>query len=200
MFRLTDIQQKDVTMTKITIHGFAASTFVRTARMAAIELGFDHDLQPLEFRAESHLKLHPFAKMPILTDGAETIYETLAILAYLDEKAGLDNLFPVTGAGRWRCFAACSVALDYAYQPVVHGEDDAANEDAVRVLNWADGWLGASDWLTGTKIGAADHLLVPMIAHRLSKYPQDTVFGDRPALARWFGETAKRDSFVRTAA
>lgn len=187
-------------MTNITIHGFAASTFVRTARMAAIELGFDHDLRPLEFGAESHRKLHPFAKMPILTDGSETIYETIAILAYLDERAGLNHLFPISGAERWRCLGTCSVVLDYAYRPVVHGADDAADQDAVRVLNWADGRLGASDWLTGARIGAADLLLAPMIAHRLSKYPQDTVFGERSALARWFEETAKRDSFLRTAA
>lgn len=187
-------------MSDITIHGFAASTYVRTARMGAIELRLNHDLQPIEFRAASHLKLHPFAKMPILTDGARTIYETLAILAYLAEEAGSDRLIPVRGAPRWRCLTACSVALDYAYQPLVHGEDAAANEQATRILGWADHWLGATPWFAGSDICAADLLFAPMISYRLTEYSPESLFDGRPALARWYDDISKRDSFERTAA
>lgn len=155
-------------MSKITIHGFAPSTYVRTARMGAIEAGVDHDLQPLEFRGAAHRDLHPFARMPILTDGTQAIYETLAILAYLEEKAGSQRLSPAQGAARWRCLAACSVAIDYPYQPVVHGQDDAADEQAGQVLDWAEEWLGGASWFSGSGIGAADLLLAPMIAHRVA--------------------------------
>jgi glutathione S-transferase len=187
-------------MSKITIHGFAASTYVRTARMGAVELGLNHDLQPIEFRANSHIKLHPFAKMPILTSGADTIYETLAILAYLDEMTGSDRLIPASGKPRWQCLTACSVAIDYAYQPVVHGEDGADREHASQVLDWANHWLGAGPWFAGSDIGAADLLFAPMIAHRLTKHEPVSLFDDRPALARWYDTIAKRDSFERTAA
>jgi glutathione S-transferase len=198
--RLTGVQQREINMPKITIHGVARSTFVRTARMGAIELGIDHDLQRLDFQSDSHRELHPFAKMPILTDGDATIFETLAILAYLDEKASSGRLFPAKGAPRWRCITACSVALDYAYRPVVHAEGDAASEQAGQVLDWADQWLQAMPWFSGSELGAADLFFAPMIAHRLSSHAAESVFDSRPALARWYGSISRRDSFEVTAA
>jgi glutathione S-transferase len=43
-----------------------------------------HDLEP-DMGRPSHLALHPFNRVPILQHGDFTVYETSAIVTYLDE-------------------------------------------------------------------------------------------------------------------
>jgi glutathione S-transferase len=63
-------------MQHVELFGFAGSTCVRTARMACIEKHVEHQLKPLEFRADSHRALHPFLRMPVLRAGELVLYET----------------------------------------------------------------------------------------------------------------------------
>ena len=72
-------------MAEITLHGFPQSSFTWTARLACAEKGVDHDVAPIEFGAESHRALHPFAHIPAMTHGDFQLYETNAIVAYIDE-------------------------------------------------------------------------------------------------------------------
>lgn len=187
-------------MSTITLHGFAPSTFVRTARMAAHELGIDCALKPLDFRSESHRTLHPFLRMPVLTDGDTTVFETLAIVAYFDDKAGGGRLLATSGSDRWRQLGAISILLDYAYQPVVHGEDADAAQAAKQVYDWAEGYLTASSYLAGAELSAADLILAPMIAHRLSQPEAGETLTPYPALSEWFAAISDRASFRETAA
>jgi glutathione S-transferase len=107
-------------MTEITIHGFAPSTYTRSARMAAIELGIDHKLVPIVYGSPEHFALHPFGKMPIMTHGETVVFETLAIMTWLDELSPKSGLFGYGRQERTDIQQLISVALDYAYQPVVH--------------------------------------------------------------------------------
>lgn len=186
-------------MSKITIHGFAPSTYTRTARMAAIEVGADHDLAPLAFGEPEHFALHPFGKMPILTNGEDTIFETLAIVAYLDRKFGKGKLFSADTLTQ--NLSTISAAIDYAYGPVVkidkdNDEDFAA---AAKVFDWLESVLERRPFLSGKAIGAADLFLAPMLAYHIAEVGSDHVWGDRPKLEAWFESIAKRDSFKNTA-
>jgi len=74
-------------MTDIVVYGFPRSTFVNIVRLVLtykqLPYAF-HDLEP-EMGKASHLELHPFDRVPILRHGDFTLYETSAIVGYLED-------------------------------------------------------------------------------------------------------------------
>lgn len=186
-------------MASITIHGFAPSTYTRTARMAAIEVGAEYELAPLAYGKPEHIALHPFGKMPALTDGKRTVFETLAIVAYLDRNYGDGKLLPADTLVRNLC--VISAAIDYVYRPVVHVEKDDAEQLAAveRVFDWLESVLQEGPYLSGDVVGAADLFLAPMLDYHVNEAGSDHVWPDRPALKTWFEAVSARDSFTQTA-
>jgi glutathione S-transferase len=185
-------------MTDITIHGFAPSTYTRTARMAAIEVGIDHDLAPIAYGQPEHFELHPFGKMPILTNGDDTIFETLASVAYLDQKFGRGNLLP--SASQVQNLGVISAANDYGYTPVVHIEKDNAVQlaEAEKFFDSLEGVLQFSACLAGKRPGAADLFVAPMLDYHIAEVGDDHVWPNRPKLEAWFRSISKRRSFIDT--
>jgi len=62
-------------------------------RFALLELGLPCDIVPIdltkgEHRTPEFLALNPYGRVPVLTDGTVTLWESHAILAYLGEKTG----------------------------------------------------------------------------------------------------------------
>src|SRR6184192_2199650 len=78
-------------MAAIKIYGVPPSTFTRTVRLACHEKGIDYELVPM-FPGQIGA-LNPFYKIPAITHGDLTLYESTAILRYLD------RTFP--GPGLW---------------------------------------------------------------------------------------------------
>lgn len=189
----------------VTIHGFAQSTYTRTARMAAIEAGVSHKLAPIEYGESSHLALHPFGKMPILTDGSTTIFETLAILEHLDAGAESAFFFGTSPKERADVLRFVSTAIDYAYRPVVHIEVTDGEPDpdqlakADRVLDWLESSL-AGPWLVGDSLTAADLFYAPMVDYHRKQVGEERAFNNRPRLKEWMRRMSERSSFKETAA
>jgi len=187
-------------MTHIAIHGFAPSTYTRTARMAAIEVGVDHELVPIAFGKLEHFELHPFGKMPVLTHEDEAIFETLPIVRYLDRIFGNGALFPDNSIVR--NLQVISVANDYAYRPVVHIEkdNDEQRAQAGRVFNWLEQQLVNLAYLAGPEFGAADLFVAPMLDYHRHQVGSDFLWSDRPKLRAWFESVSRRPSFLDTGA
>src|SRR6266849_302463 len=75
-------------MARPIVYGPAGSTYVWSARLALAEKGVAHDLVEMGFgehREGSHLSRHPFAKVPAFEHDGFQLYETQAILRYIDE-------------------------------------------------------------------------------------------------------------------
>ncbi|MEC9453951.1 MAG: glutathione S-transferase N-terminal domain-containing protein [Pseudomonadota bacterium] len=53
-------------MSDIVIHGFPASTYTRTARLAAEEKGLAYSLVDPAIDTDAYQALHPFGKMPAM--------------------------------------------------------------------------------------------------------------------------------------
>src|ERR1700722_14042280 len=71
------------------VYGLAGSTYVWSARLALAEKGVTHELVDVPFgahREESHLSRHPFAKVPAFEHDGFALYETQAIMRYVDER------------------------------------------------------------------------------------------------------------------
>lgn len=71
------------------VYGPALSTYVWSARLALAEKGVTHELVEVPLgahREEPHLSRHPFAKVPAFEHDGFTLYETQAIMRYVDER------------------------------------------------------------------------------------------------------------------
>src|SRR5499425_575849 len=69
------------------VYGFPRSAFVNIVRLILTHKDVSytfHDLEP-EMGKSSHLALHPFNRVPILRHDNFTVYETSAIVAYLED-------------------------------------------------------------------------------------------------------------------
>jgi glutathione S-transferase len=89
-------------MADITVFGFPHSSFVHITQLILThkEVPYTfHDLEP-DMGSPKHLALHPFDRVPILQHGDFVVYETSAIVAYLEEKFPSPTLYPATVEGR----------------------------------------------------------------------------------------------------
>ena len=100
------------------IYGFPRSTFVNIVRLVLThkEVPYTfHDLES-EMGKPSHLALHPFSRVPILRHGDFTLYETSAIVAYVDETFPRLPLQPRDIPGRARMDQWISMVNSYYYR------------------------------------------------------------------------------------
>jgi len=76
------------TMTDLTLYGPHWSAYTRSVRLVLIEKAIEYDLVEVDFAngnmPTEHLARHPFAKVPVLTHGGFSLYETHAICRYLE--------------------------------------------------------------------------------------------------------------------
>src|SRR5712692_9807628 len=75
-------------MARPIVYGPAGSTYVWSTRLALAEKGVAHELIEVGFgahREPPHLARHPFAKVPAFEHDGFQLYETQAILRYIDE-------------------------------------------------------------------------------------------------------------------
>ncbi len=145
-------------------------------KFALLELGLECetvpvDLTKLEQRKPEFLALNPFGRVPVLVDGALTLWESHAILAYLGEKTG--RLWPGSAVGRadalrWLFFASTHIsppATDLAFNRIavkLRGlpGDEAAIERGEKalpgVIAIVEGQLANRRWLLGDDFTLVD--------------------------------------------
>lgn len=192
-------------MSSVEIFGFAPSTYVRTARMVCAEKGIGHTLSPLEFRADSHAKLHPFLKMPAMRHGEVHLFESLAIAAYVDAAFDGPNLQSTDARTQGTIMQWAGAAMDYGYQDLVQphlteGEPDAEQQEAEnRDLALLDRQLKQSDFLAGSSLTLADLFWLPMVAFGWDRHSAGDLAKRYPNLASWYDRLSQRESFKATA-
>ena len=109
-------------MAKITVLGFPHSSFVHITQLVLThkEVPFTfHDLEP-DMGSPKHLALHPFDRVPILQHGDFVLYETSAIVAYLEEQFPTPSLQPDTPQGRARMNQWVSAVNSYYYPCMIY--------------------------------------------------------------------------------
>jgi glutathione S-transferase len=194
-------------MPNIEVFGFAPSTYVQSVLATAAEKGVACVLHPVEFRAESHRALHPFARMPAMQHGSLHLYETAAIAVYLDEAFGGPALQPKSPTERALMWKWISAANDYFYPAFVRavlaedsGADGTAGERA-RCLGVLEEALDGHAYLVGDALTLADLFVAPMLAFLVEKKGGAAkVLADRKHLAAWLARVTGRESFGRQAA
>lgn len=104
-------------MADVTVYGFPISTFVNIVRVVLTEKGVAFDFRDLEqeMGGPGHLALHPFNRVPILTHGDFTLYETAAIVTYIDSVFDGTRLTPEDPRARARMVQWISAVNSYYY-------------------------------------------------------------------------------------
>jgi glutathione S-transferase len=109
-------------MSDLVVYGFARSTFVNIVRLVlaykAVTYTF-HDLER-EMGKPTHLALHPFNRVPVLGHGDFTVYETSAIVAYLEDAFPKPTLQPASARDRARMLQWISAVNSYYYPYMIY--------------------------------------------------------------------------------
>ncbi len=136
------------------------------------------DLSKREHRAPEFLAINPRGKVPVLKDGDTVIYETIAILAYLDKKHSELPLFGTDLAETGLVWQRISEILSYVHSPIEVGitrplfqgkaaESGLAIQQAAKLahisLEWSEEILSRSAYLANDTLSAADILYMPFI-------------------------------------
>ena len=109
-------------MADITIFGFPASSFVHIVRLVLTHKDVPytfHDLEP-DMGSPRHLALHPFDRVPILRHGEFMLYETSAIVAYLEELFPRPALQPAQPRDRALMNQWISAVNSYYYSYMIY--------------------------------------------------------------------------------
>ena len=203
-------------MSGIIIYGDPRSTFCRSARMACVEKGVPHQLEPVELSSAAHRERHPFGKMPAMAHGDFKLFESSAIMRYVDEAFEGPSLQPGDVGARALMEQWVSANNDYIkgdlgqryllqyFMP--KGPDgtpdraaiDAALPDVAHHLGVFDGALADSAYFVGDTITLADLAVAPFLAY-LHKVPEGPdLLADRANVRRWLETMAARPSFIET--
>src|ERR1051326_4029018 len=110
------------TMSEVTLFGFPHSSFVHIAQLVLMHKEAPYTFHDLEsdMGSPKHLALHPFDRVPILPHGDFTLYETSAIVAYLEELFPTPSLQPGTTQGRARMNQWISAVNSYYYPYMIY--------------------------------------------------------------------------------
>lgn len=204
------------TAATLTLHGHPNSTYTRTARMAMVEKGLPFTLQATGPHTPEVLALNPFGYLPVLSDGDFTLYETSAIVRYIDECFAGPALVPSSLGDRARCEQWVSAFNAFVYDAIVphyirqyvfpsgeNGEPDRAVIDAAviempRILAILDHGYEKTPWLAGDAVSVADFFVAPVIAY-LERMPEGPdLLKATPHLRRAFDAMRVRPAYITT--
>jgi glutathione S-transferase len=206
-------------MSEIVVHGVSGSPFLRSVEMGLKEKGASYRLQALapgESKGEAYLKLHPFGRIPAFEHDGFVLYETQAILRYLDD------LFPeppfepedprqaarmnqVVGINDWYLFPrfAAVVAFQRLVGPALLGlqTDEAAIAAAMpegeRCIRELERLLGDQPFFAGERLSLADLMIAPQLDF-LMLTPEGRGLIEGTGLQAWLGRMTGRPSMQAT--
>jgi hypothetical protein len=97
-------------MPTLKIHGLSPSPFTRTVRMACHEKGIDYEM--VDALPNTIGPLNPFAKIPAITHGDLTLFESIAILRYFERVFPGPKLWPDDAVAAALCDQWASAVSD----------------------------------------------------------------------------------------
>jgi glutathione S-transferase len=175
-------------MTELTVLGFPGSSFVHIVRLVLTHKDVPYNFRDLEpdMGSPAHLALHPFDRVPILQHGDFTLYETSAIVAYLEEIFPAPSLQPDTAQGRalmnqWISAVFPALGIPSDEKVVAHAlpKITVGFQVMQRQLSHGKGFL------LGGEVGLADYYLLPS-TFSFNRTPEGrAMYADFPAVREW---------------
>ncbi len=203
------------------LYGHPLSSCTRKALIVAAEKAAPLELVMVDVmvgahKQPAHLARHPFGVVPVLDDDGFVVYESRAIIRYLDARLPGAPLVPASPRARARMDQWLSVDQSYvaphvrtlATQRIMRKHqglalDAVAVAEAEQCLGHAfatiDRALAADRYLVGDTFSLADISLAPYVAGLSMVEAQHAITGLH-ALSRWWEEVSARESWRRATA
>jgi glutathione S-transferase len=201
------------------VYGPAGSTYVWSARLALAEKGVTHELVEMPFgahREEPHLSRQPFAKVPAFEHDGFALYETQAIMRYVDERfAGtplqpedvhewsrMNQIIGIVDAYAWRAIAG-GVLVNRVLKPRLGLPADeaaitAALPQARLCISEIARLMGEEPYLAGDRVSLADLMVIPLF-YLFGKLPEgEAPLAEHPNIRPWMRRMEERQSFQVT--
>lgn len=193
--------------------------------MLAMELkGIDyvsHRLDPAkgEHKSPEFMAMNPRGKVPVLKDGDTVIYESTAILVYLESRHPMPALFGSSAKETAHIWQRISELENYAREPLygvtrpiyrgqVNEQSDAIKQcatDSHGEFLQVENMLSGSDYLAGDALSAADIVYMPVVqgflraVKRDDAAPLDLGFQNfealYPKVSAWLGQIESLPSY-----
>jgi glutathione S-transferase len=196
-------------MASIKVYGVPPSTFTRAVLMGCQEKGIDYELVPTFPSTVG--PLNPFGKIPAMTHGEVTLFESSAILRYLDGAFPGPKLWPADSRQAALCDQYVSAVCDsmvnsalrylanhFGFLPVPQEMADKYLAKAKEVVPVFDRRLGESRYLVGDSLTAADLFLAPIVFNFPAVPGLKEIGEASPNIDRWMREMSARPSMQAT--
>jgi len=207
-------------MSEFIVHAIPGSPFARSVMAALEEKGASWRLAPVApgtMKSAQHLSRHPFGRVPVLEHDGFSLYETQAILRYLDRILPTPRLSPsdakrlarmdqVMNINDWYLFHGVGNVIIFhrVIGPRLMGTapDEAAIEAAMpkarTVFSELARLLGEQSFFTGEALSLADLLVAPGVAF-FTATPEWAELGTpHPNLVAWLARMEARPSMKAT--
>ncbi len=201
------------------VYGPAGSTYVWSARLALAEKGVTHELVAVPFgahRAAPHLARQPFAKVPAFEHDGFALYETQAIIRYVDERfsgaplqpedvhqwSRMNQVIGIVDAYAWPSIAG-AILYNRMLVPRLGGVPDeaaiaAALPRAGLCLAEIERLMEDHRFLAGEHLSLADLMVIPLL-HYFANVPDGRApLARHPKLDEWRRHMETRQSFQVT--
>lgn len=208
---------------EIVVHGVAGSPYLRSALLGLEEKGIPYTLAPVQFgtqRGPEHLERHAFGRIPVLDHGDFRLYETQAILRYVDTlgSAGTRTLQPsdpraaarmdqIVGIVDWYVFPTITVGITaerlmaqaFWNRPTDEATVAKSLVGARVCINELARLKGSAPFMTGDSVSIADLMLAPQLEFfRATAEGQELIGGS--SLEGWLTRMSSRASMQATQA
>ena len=207
-------------MAEFTVHTIPGSPFARAVLATLEEKGAAYQIAPVApgtFQSPQHLARHPFGRVPVMEHDGFRLYETQAILRYLDRVMPQPSLTPsdikraarmdqVMNINDWYLFHGVGNVIIFhrviapRLMGLVPDEDaiKAAMPKAHAVFNELARLLGDQPYFTGDTLSLADFLVAPAVEF-FTATPEWSALGAPHAnLAGWMTRMQERPSMKAT--
>jgi len=208
-------------MSEFVVYGLPGSPYLRCALLGLHEKGAPYRLALMGKnacapRSEEHLLRHPFGRIPILEHGDFRLYETQAILRYLDAvlpgpslqpsepraAARMNQIAGIVDCYVWPFISLGISAERFLAQRIWNRPTDEANiakavPQARTCLRELERLQGSAEFLSGASISIADLMLAPhLMVFRTTPEGEQLMAGT--GLDQWLMRMRARDSLQAT--
>jgi glutathione S-transferase len=206
-------------MSEPLIYGVPQSVYVRSVAVALEEKGVRYGIKalaPFESKSEAYLRRHPFGRVPSLSHSDFELYETQAILRYLDRVIPGPSYTPEDPCAEARMNQLCGItdcyvmpqitmgiAFDRLVAPMIGLPIDEARIAAsiplakVCIAEIAR-LLGDKPFLAGDTLSIADLLAGPHLLFFARTQESRAILEPHNKLSAWIARMNARPSFQNT--
>jgi glutathione S-transferase len=206
-------------MSGMVVHGVPGSPYVRAALLTLEEKGAPYQLAamaPGTLKQQPHLSRHPFGRIPAFEHDGWMLYETRAIMRYVDAvvpgprlqpeearaAARMDQLMNITD---WYLMPQVSMTITFNRvvaprfnRPVDEEKVAQAIPNARMCIAEISRLLDGHTWMVSDRLSLADLLLAPHLSMFAEAAEGAQILQEHENLRSWLGRIEARPSMVAT--